>query len=99
VGYEPGSKEARETAQRIVERIKADETFRDQLTKDPEGTLTAAGVPSENLGDFIHELGGGREVTGYGVEEDAWDVLGEKRCSATCLHTDVCGVSCFATTP
>jgi hypothetical protein len=72
MGHEPGSKEARETADRIVERIKSDESFQDELREEPERTLTAAGVPRDNVGAFMYELSGGRveatgdpEVTGY----------------------------------
>ncbi|HZR41216.1 MAG TPA: hypothetical protein VFB12_13930 [Ktedonobacteraceae bacterium] len=46
---------ARTVSRQIVDRIKADPTFKDQVIKDPMATLTAAGLPEKYVGEFLHE--------------------------------------------
>jgi hypothetical protein len=51
----------------LTERARNDEEFRSQIETDPLGTLTAAGLPSEILGDFLQDSGlsADGDVQGY----------------------------------
>ncbi len=51
----------------LAERAKTDEEFRAQIERDPLGTLTSAGLPSEIVGDFLRDSGLGTDgdVQGY----------------------------------
>ncbi len=51
----------------LAERAKSDEEFRSQIETDPLGTLTAAGLPSEVVGDFLRDSGlsADGDVQGY----------------------------------
>src|SRR5579871_5390233 len=63
----------------LAERAKTDEEFRAQIEADPLGTLTAAGLPSEIVGDFLRDSGLDPEgdVQGY------WSI-----CVGTGIQTD-----------
>jgi len=63
----------------LAERAKTDEEFRARIEADPLGTLTAAGLPSEIVGDFLRDSGLGPEgdVQGY------WSI-----CIGTIAQTD-----------
>jgi hypothetical protein len=51
----------------LAERAKSDEEFRSQIETDPLSTLTAAGLPSEVVGDFLRDSGlsADGDVQGY----------------------------------
>jgi hypothetical protein len=51
----------------LAERAKTDEEFRSQIETDPLGTLTAAGLPGEIVGDFLRDSGlsADGDVQGY----------------------------------
>jgi hypothetical protein len=51
----------------LAERAKSDQAFRAEIESDPLGTLTAAGLPSEIVGDFLRDSGLSAEgdVQGY----------------------------------
>ena len=51
--------------QQVLDRARSDSAYFDQLKRDPEATLVAAGVPSEATPDLIAELSGDDEVSGY----------------------------------
>jgi hypothetical protein len=65
--YERGSEEARQIADRIVEKVKNDEAFRERLSNDAASVLIEEGVPREYVGDCIYEfaVAGEAEVAGY----------------------------------
>ena len=65
----------------VVARAKSDQSFRDQLTSDPEATLKSAGVPEVAIPDFMREEGLGGEVAGYA------------RCMISCLFTSTCNLT------
>ena len=56
----------RDKAMEIASRAKSDPAYMEQLKQDPEGTLSAAGLPEKAIAEFMREdeLG---EVSGYGL--------------------------------
>src|SRR5688500_11501644 len=82
-----------ETAKTIINRIQNDPAFREQVEKDPTGTLTGLGLPQDSVEDVMRE---GYDVAGF--SEPACLEGGEEAgsCSYTCSYT--CGtVSCAYT--
>ncbi len=79
----PGySQQVRDTANQLIERMRNDSSFVDQLKANPTGTLTAAGLPQNAVGDFMHEAG----IPAEG------EVGGYMMCSETCISESVrCG--------
>lgn len=73
---EGASPEVREKAQEILNRLKNDPSFKQQIESDPEGTLTAARLPKEAVGDFLRET-------------DLAEVGGYTICNFSCLYTCV----------
>jgi hypothetical protein len=57
--------QARAKGRELAERIAKDPDYRRQVEADPAGTLTAAGLPSQALVDFLSEVGITSEVEGY----------------------------------
>ena len=74
--------EARKKSQAILDRATSDESFRQKLSDDPEGTLRAEGLPDEAIIDFVRETELG-DVAGYMRIVD---------CGFTC-NISTCGVS------
>jgi hypothetical protein len=63
----------------LAERAKSDEEFRAQIEADPLGTLTAAGLPSEVVGDFLRDSG----LSADGDVQGYWSI-----CVGTGIQTD-----------
>lgn len=63
----------------LSERAKSDEEFRAQIETDPLGTLTAAGLPSEIVGDFLRDSG----LSADGDVQGYWSI-----CVGTAVQTD-----------
>lgn len=84
---------ARETAREIGDRAKSDPAFKQQLTNDPQGTLTSAGLPANAVNDFMLEAAREQiidaDVAGYGMPTLGGSGGGEQECLFTCLYT--CG--------
>lgn len=74
--------EARKKSQAILDRATSDESFRQKLNDDPEGTLRAEGLPDKAIIDFVREAELG-DVGGYLM-------LGD--CGFTCNIT-TCGMT------
>ncbi|HMA33068.1 MAG TPA: hypothetical protein VKY74_01210 [Chloroflexia bacterium] len=74
----------RDKAMEIANRAKSDPTYMAQLKSDPEGTLTAAGLPEKAVVEFMVEDGLG-EVSGYGITGGGSGGGGEE-----CLCTGCC---------
>lgn len=55
----------RQNAQELMNRLNTDPTFKQQVEQDPKGVLTAAGLPTPGVEEFIREAGIGSEVQGY----------------------------------
>ncbi|HZR41214.1 MAG TPA: hypothetical protein VFB12_13920 [Ktedonobacteraceae bacterium] len=47
--------QARALARKLGERVKSDPSFKEQVQKDPHGTLTAEGLSEQYVGDFLRE--------------------------------------------
>ncbi len=62
----------------LAERAKSDEAFRSQVEADPLGTLTAAGLPSEIVGDFLRDSG----LSAEGDVQGYWSI-----CAGTGIQT------------
>lgn len=77
------SDEARAKGRDLVQRIKSDPTFRQQLQSDPAGVMREAGLPEDAHLDIARETGIDAEVAGYA------------RCWVTCDET--CVVTCLVT--
>lgn len=75
--------QARETAKSIAQRVQSDPGFKQQVESDPQGTLTAAGLPESTVNEFMHE--------GIAQKAIETDVSGyshlEPDCSYTCAFT------------
>ena len=74
--------EIRKKSDAILKHAQSDESFRQKLTDDPEGTLRAEGLPEEAITDFVREA-------------ELADVAGYARlmeCGFTCSISS-CGVS------
>jgi hypothetical protein len=56
----------------VVNRLRSEAGFLDQVRRDPENVLRQAGLPEELVGDFAH-----------GVSDD--DVHGLQYCKWTCV--------------
>ncbi|HZR41215.1 MAG TPA: hypothetical protein VFB12_13925 [Ktedonobacteraceae bacterium] len=54
----------RNVARQLGERVKSDPSFKEQVQKDPHGTLTNAGLPEQYVGDFLRETQM-EDVSGY----------------------------------
>lgn len=52
----------------LTERLHRDAAFRDQVAADPEGELTAVGLPGEAILDFLAEHDLAPDVKGYLLE-------------------------------
>ena len=78
-----GSDEARAKGRELVQRIKNDPSFRQQLQSDPAGVMREAGLPEDAHLDVARESGVDAEVAGYA------------RCWVTCDET--CVVTCLVT--
>jgi hypothetical protein len=93
--YERGSEEARQMADRIVEKVKSDEAFRERVSNDAASALVEEGVPREYVSDLVYEfaVAGEAEVTGYRAcaESAPIDDSGGGEASGGC------GNSCHAT--
>jgi hypothetical protein len=68
-----------ELAVNLAERAKRDEAFRAEIESDPLGTLTAAGLPSEVVGDFLRDSG----LSAEGDVQGYWSI-----CGGTLVQTD-----------
>ena len=79
----PYPEEVRAKAREIVDRMKADASFAAQVDQDPQGTLVAAGLPTQAVEDFTVEAANSGEVQGY------------RGCAVTCEST--CVVTCIVT--
>ena len=79
--------DVRTKASQLIDRMGTDPAFRDQIKADPVGALTAAGIPQDAVGDFLHEAG----VPNEG------EVAGYMMCARTCLDVS-CVTSCYART-
>ena len=62
----------------LAERAKSDEEFRSQIETDPLGTLTAAGLPGEIIGDFLRDSG----LSADGDVQGYWSI-----CAGTAVQT------------
>ena len=47
--------QAREVATRLMERIRSEQGFADQIRADPVGVLTGAGLPETAVGEFLQQ--------------------------------------------
>jgi hypothetical protein len=52
---------ARDKAREIMQRMRTDSIFMEQLKSDPRGTLAAAGMPADVLDQAVADLGLGQE--------------------------------------
>ncbi len=68
-------KQVRVIARQLAARAKTDPIFKEQIQKDPVGTLTTAGLPQEFVPDFLRETQLG-DVSGY---------IGQIGCSLTVI--------------
>ena len=57
----------RATARQLAERVQTDPAFKEQIRKDPVKTLAAAGLPENDIPDFLRETGLS-DVAGYGPQ-------------------------------
>ena len=61
----------RQQALSMVERAASDAEFRAHIQSDPQGTLTAAGLPADAVDDFMNQLrkldAQGADVSGYSI--------------------------------
>jgi len=62
--FEKTLQHIRTTARGLADRVRDDQSFKDQVLNDPNGTLTAAGLPEIAVSDFLRETELG-EVAGY----------------------------------
>ncbi len=58
------SEQVRAIACRLAEQARKNPVFKEQILQDPQGTLTAAGLPEQAVADFLRETGLG-DVSGY----------------------------------
>lgn len=71
------SDDVRTRVQEISERARTDRAFMQEVMNDPQGTLSAAGIPSSTIDEVVAEWDkGARE-----------DVSGYMMCGWTCLGT------------
>jgi hypothetical protein len=75
---------ARETAQRLAQRLQADPDFQLQVERDPLCTLTTAGLPDEHVRDFLREVNLEPEVIGY---LPCRGMTCQTTCAVTCFWT------------
>ena len=57
----------RATARQLAERAKNDPAFKQQIEKDPVGTLTSEGLPEEAASQFLREAEI-NDVAGYAAD-------------------------------
>jgi len=57
--------QTRSIANRIVDQLARDESFREQLKADPVGLLAANGLPEDAIGDFLGAIKFQGDVSGY----------------------------------
>lgn len=77
----------RQTMQVIVDRAKRDPAYRQQISDDPTGTLTAAGIPAKAVAEIVADGGEVPEVVGH-RPSDCRDL--------TCFSSN-CPESCYVT--
>ena len=79
---------ARETAREILKRAQNDPAFKQQLANDPQGTLTAAGLPENTVNDFLREA-----IQAGAIESDVAGYVYEDpiptHCTWTCVLTTI----------
>ena len=64
--------QVRAKAKELADRVQSDPAFRGEVESDPNGALTAAGLPAKAVEEFVIDVGITPEVSGY------------QRCTDTC---------------
>ena len=59
--------QVRAVGKQLIERIKSDPAFKQQVEKDPVKTLTAAGLPEKAVADVLREADMS-DVVAYGAD-------------------------------
>lgn len=62
---QPDAQQMRDKGVAILERLQRDPAFKQQVERDPQGTLSAAGIPTGAVEDFMREASVAGDVQGY----------------------------------